>query len=99
MVKLLALTLSVLQLCARSLAAPLDEAVVSVEVVQQADPSTEAITQELFDTISLYGQYSAAAYCMGNFDAASGYTSLSCPSNNCPTVQSAQSNITLQLTA
>jgi hypothetical protein len=98
MVKLLAVTLSVLQLCARSLAAPVDELVGLVELTQQ-DPATEVITQELFDTISLYGQFSAAAYCMGNFDPASGYTSLSCPSNNCPQVQSAQSNITLQLTA
>jgi len=96
MLWILAITLSALQLCARSLAAPVDE---FVGLIQQGDPSTEGITQELFDTLSLYGQFSAAAYCAGNFDSAAGYTRLSCPSNNCPQVQNAQSNITLQLSA
>jgi Lipase 3 N-terminal region len=90
MVKLWIYTLSVLQLCALSTASP---------IVEQDDPATEVVTQDLYNILSLYQQYAAAAYCVQNFDATYRQTELACPSGNCPDVESADTNITLQLTA
>jgi hypothetical protein len=90
MVKLLTFTLSVLQLCFFSIAIPFNT---------QDDPSTELISQDLFNIIALYGQYSAAAYCTQNYDPTYSFNTLACPSKNCQQVQSAKTNITLQLSA
>jgi len=86
--KLLACTLSVLQLSALSTATPF---------ITQDDPSSELISEDLFQILSLYEQYSAAAYCAQNYDSKFRYNTLTCLSGNCPQVQGA--NITLQLTA
>jgi len=90
MFKLLAYTLSVFQFLNFSLAVPLNN---------QDQPGSESISQELFDTISLYQQYAAAAYCTQNFDESYKYTTLACPSGNCGQLQNGQTNITLQLSA
>ena len=45
------------------------------------------ISNDLFATFKLISQYAAASYCPGNNDSPS--TSLTCPSGNCPLVESA----------
>lgn len=90
MVKLLALSLSVLQLSALSLAGPL---------IPQDDPASESITPELFSILNLYQQYAAAAYCVQNFDSTYRQVRLACPSQNCPEVENSNTTITLQLLA
>ncbi|KAJ5919557.1 hypothetical protein N7454_009392 [Penicillium verhagenii] len=42
-----------------------------------------------FDSLYLFAQYSAAAYCAGNIDATSFGESITCSAGNCPQVQSA----------
>jgi hypothetical protein len=84
MVKLLAITLSVLQLSLLSLITP---------TIAQDD----SISEGLYDILALYGEYAAASYCSSNSDPNYGYSQLACVSGTCPTVQSAQSKITLQL--
>jgi hypothetical protein len=90
MVKVLICVLGVLQLCALTIATPLST---------EDNPGSELINQQQFDLISLYEQYSAAAYCVQNYNSAFKQNKLACISGNCPKVQSATTNITLQLTA
>jgi hypothetical protein len=82
--KLLAVTLSVLQLSLLSLVTP-------------AIAQDDSISESLYDVLALYGEYAAASYCLSNYDSNYGYTQLACASDVCPTVQSAQSRISLQL--
>jgi len=102
MITLLTYVLSALQLCGISLAAPELYDSFSTSSYNSSSSSTasiEEVTQVLFDTISLYQQYAAAAYCLANFNPVYNYRKITCGSNNCPTVQSGNTNITLQLAA
>jgi hypothetical protein len=102
MVKLLTYVLSALQLCGLSLAAPELYNSLSSSYYNSTSSSTvpvEEVTQVLFDTISLYQQYAAAAYCVANFNPVYNYRKITCGSNNCPVVESGNTNITLQLAA
>jgi hypothetical protein len=84
MVKLLATTLSVLPLTLLSLVTP-------------AFAQEDSITEAVFDILALYGEYAAASYCSSTFDSNYGYNQLACATDICPTVESAQSKIVLQL--
>jgi hypothetical protein len=94
MINILACALSVLQFASLSFASPL---ITDVDPITQNVDGTELIDATLFNTLSLYEQYSAAAYCRQNFDPRFRQTKLVCLSNNCPLVQDANTTITLQL--
>ncbi|KAL1984371.1 hypothetical protein VTN96DRAFT_9232 [Rasamsonia emersonii] len=50
------------------------------------------VSQDLFDQLNLFEQYSAAAYCSANNEASAG-TAISCSAGNCPLVQQAGATI------
>jgi hypothetical protein len=48
------------------------------------------LSPDNFDLIDLYEQYSAAAYCPANFDAAIPSTQVTCRTASCPRVEGAE---------
>lgn len=50
-----------------------------------------AVSSSLLNTLDLYAQWSAAAYCSGNTDGAN--TAVSCSFGNCPDVQAASTTM------
>ncbi|KAJ5566745.1 uncharacterized protein N7459_010127 [Penicillium hispanicum] len=65
-------------------------AVVATAVLAVAAPSRPVrrdVSSDVLSDLTLYAQYSAAAYCTTNFNSTG--TALSCSTDNCPEVQSA----------
>jgi hypothetical protein len=56
-----------------------------------------SISEGLYDIFSLYQEYASASYCASNIEPKYGYAQLSCMNGICPSVNSAQSKIMLQL--
>ncbi|KAF2246019.1 alpha/beta-hydrolase [Trematosphaeria pertusa] len=54
------------------------------------DVSKRAISQDVFDKLSFFSQYSAAAYCLGNNNSPN--TKVTCPEGNCAEVEEADTN-------
>lgn len=46
-----------------------------------------AVSQDVFNNIQFFEQFSAAAYCPGNNNVPNGGKKLTCPAGNCPLVE------------
>ena len=52
------------------------------------------ISQDVFNNLVLYSQWSAAAYCVNNNNASG--TAITCPTGNCPLVQATNAVATME---
>ena len=80
------------------LAVPTLISAVSVDSILRRD--VLAVNQTTYDTLSLFGQYAASAYCPGNWGGAVG-TKITCvgpltPQSNCPMIEGDDTNIILK---
>jgi hypothetical protein len=76
--------------------------VTATPITTRADGAVDPSPATQFPTINLYEQYSAAAYCPGNFGKLpiypnnQGGTTLTCRARNCPLVEAAGATTVLE---